>query len=70
MAVEAERETNIKLFARRLKDMVGRTREPSVMLVHFKHDYLYDIYVLWKDYVDKNWDKIYDEFYKNKRSLM
>lgn len=69
-AILADRSNVDDHIKKHLIDMVGKTRDPSIMFIRFKHDYILDIYRLWKNYIEKNWNKIYDKFYKNKRSLM
>lgn len=63
-ARKADKEIDIKFISQHLIDMVGKTRDPNIMLKKFEHDYLYDIYMEWKEYVNKNWNIIYEKYYK------
>ena len=66
-ARKADKEIDINLISQYLIDMVGRTRDPSIMLKKFEHDYLYDIYIEWKEYIKKHKIQIYQKYYqKNK----
>ena len=66
-ARKADNGKDINFISQYLIDMAGRTRDPNIILKKFKHDYLYDIYIEWKKYVEKNKKQIYQKYYqKNK----
>ena len=50
-----------------MKNILGHTRDtkPSLGAKYRKTDYLYEAYMAWCEYIDKNWDtikKLYERF--------
>ena len=44
--------------------MLGETRDISVGIIKPKQDLLYDAYLKWEQYVNDNWNDIYNQYYK------
>ena len=63
-ARSADRTVNQRYKKSCLIHMLGETRDISVGIVIPKQDLLYDAYLKWKQYVNDNWNNIYNQYYK------
>jgi hypothetical protein len=63
-AKSADKTVNPRYKKSDLIHMLGLTHDISVGIIKPKQDLLYDAYLKWEQYINDNWNDIYNKYYK------